>query len=217
MADVGVRAVIEPADRTAWRAGCSSLAVIARSSRTALRSSAPVPLKVSGATGAAIIAESCEGSLSSARPLADSDRLCCGGPALPAAGIRAACRREGGRPAAQPVRTARRRTHAQDTVNPNPGAALGREDVGMLGDRPAGLPGLPGWQQCHGPLVAQVDRRVEPAVGRPAPGAAEGVGSGDRVPPRSRVAVPHDGAVHGYAAGARCMGGSRLVGQPEWG
>ncbi|WP_234334055.1 Lrp/AsnC family transcriptional regulator [Streptomyces viridochromogenes] len=72
-----------------------------------------------GRNGCGAIAESRDGSLSSARPLADSDRLCCGGPVLSTAGIRAACRRERARPAAGPARTARRRTHAQDTVNLN--------------------------------------------------------------------------------------------------
>jgi hypothetical protein len=36
---------------------------------------------------------------------------------------------------------------------------------------------------CHGLLVALVDRRVAPAVGRQAAHASGGVGSGDRVPP----------------------------------
>ena len=158
-----------------------------------------------GCNGCGAIAESCDGSLSSARPLADSDRLRCGGPVLPTAGIRAACRREGARPAAQPARTARRRTHAQDTVNPNRVRRSGRRGRRRVGRPPGGPARSRRLAQCRGPLVAQVDRRVESAVGRRAADAAEGVGSGGRVPPRSRVAVPDDGAVHGYAADARCM------------
>ena len=71
---------------------------------------------------------------------------CCGGPVLPMAGIRAACRREG-RASRSPACADGSASHSRSGHrDPEPGAALEREGVGVLSDRPSGLPGLAGRQ-----------------------------------------------------------------------